>query len=96
MAELGKELLNPEVESVLLGPKIKAVVNHDSGNGDDDLFALDGFFASATVGKSGWRVEEEEVGCIGSATSDIQIVHHFLVKLGPLDMSLLDDTVGLG
>jgi len=95
-AELGEELLNPQVESLLLDPEIKVVVNHDSGNGDAGLLTLDGFFVSLAVGKSGGLVKEEEVGAIGSATSGNQIIRHFLVKLGPLDTRLLDDTVDLG
>jgi len=65
--ELGEELLIPQVKSLLLDPKIKAVVNHDVGNGDAVLLALDGFFISHAVGKAGWLVEEEEVVIVGSA-----------------------------
>jgi len=71
-------------------------VDHCPYNGDTGLLALDGFFISLAIRKSGGLVEEEEVGGIDSATHGNQIVCHFLVKLGPLDMSLLDDTVGLG
>jgi len=79
-AELREELLNPQVESLLVDPEIKAVVNHDSRNGCAGLLALDGFFVSLAIEKSGGPVWEKEVG----ATSDNQIVRHFFVKLGLL------------
>jgi len=60
------------------------------------IVALDGFFIGLAVGKSGGLAEEEKVCGIGSAASGNQIVHLFLVKLGPLAMSLLGDTVDLG
>mgnify|MGYP000325745864 CR=1 FL=1 len=50
-AKLGEELFNPQVESLLIDQKIKAVVNHDLGNGDAGLFVLDGFFVGLSMGR---------------------------------------------
>jgi len=91
----GSIALNPQVESLLLDPELMAVVNHDLGNGDAGLFALGGFFISFSVGKTCWIVKKKEVGGIG-LTMGNQIVSHFLVKLRPFDMRLLDDIVDLG
>jgi len=95
-AKLGEELLNPQMESLLLDPKIKAIVNHDSDNGDAGFLALDGFFFSLSIGEADGVVKKQEVGGISSAFSVNQIVHQFLVKLSPFDMCMLDDTVDLG
>jgi len=40
------------METLLLDPKIKAIVNHDSGNGDAGFLALDGFFVSLSIGEA--------------------------------------------
>jgi len=94
--ELGEELLDPHVESLLFDQEIKAVVNHDSGKDNAGFLALHGFFVHLSIGEPVGFVEKGEVGSIGSATSSNQIVHHFIFKLGPFCMCLLDDTVDLG
>jgi len=49
--ELGEELLDPHVESLLLDPEFLAIVNHDSGNGNVGFLALDGLFVSLSIGE---------------------------------------------
>mgnify|MGYP007080239629 CR=1 FL=1 len=44
--KLGKKLLNPQVESLLLDPEIMAVVNHDPDNSESDFLVLDHFFVN--------------------------------------------------
>jgi len=48
-AELGEELLNPQVESLFLDPEIKVVVDQNSGDSNESLLALDHLFISFPV-----------------------------------------------
>jgi len=61
-AELGEELLNPQVEGLLRNPKVMTVVDQDPGNGNVGRLALDDFFVDLAVGKSGGVLQQEEAG----------------------------------
>ena len=71
-------------------------MNHDSGNSKMGLFALDGLFVHVSIGESIGIVAKYEVGSIGSVSNGNQVNRHFLFKLGPFNVRVLDDTVDLG
>jgi len=50
--ELGEELVDPKVESFLLGPEVKSGMNKNPGDTDVNLFALDHFVISFPIEKA--------------------------------------------
>jgi len=82
------------VGSLLLDPEIKAVVDQVPVDSDMGLLALDCLFVSFPVEETDGIVCKEEVGGIGDAIGN-QIICHFFVKMGPFNVSLLDNTVDL-
>jgi len=76
--ELGEELLDPHLES-LLEPKFVASLNHNSGHGDACFLALDGLFVILSIGEAIGIVKKWDVG----GSSGNQILCHFHVKVSP-------------
>jgi len=95
-AELGEKLVYPQVERLLLDPLLLVVVNHDLGDGNTGLLALDGLLICIAIGEAIGIVTEHIVGSIGSASNCNQVIRNFLVKTGPFKVCLLDDTIDLG
>jgi len=94
--ELEEKLCDPQVEHLLLDPLFLAIVNHDSGNSNAGLLALDGLFVGISIGEAIGIVTKHEVGSVGSVSNHNQVIRNFLVKTGPFKVYLSDDIIDLG
>ena len=86
---LGKEIVDPEEEGILLDIKGVARADKDTGDGEAGLLAMDAFLVSPSS-STGRVVGEAEMGSIGTSIRN-QIINHFLFHFIPKDMDQVED-----